>query len=311
MPEGPEVKRCSEFFIPFIKKELKEAVSLSDKGKFKDTPFNLLNGKTLKRVDVKGKVIVLRFGDISAISTLGMAGWWYPSVDQISQEIRERKVYYLGKMIEISEVIQKAINVARFKLSFENGDLYYCDQRNFGNFKIVSNEEADNKLNDLGLDVLMYTEQQRHSGECAKLAKAYIERFPNKTIGEALLDQSLFCGIGNIYRAESLYLAGMHPARKLSTIGPRGIAYIIGIANYVLMNAYVTESTMAYKISDLNMIIHHPDNKEQLEKALQINSEAVCRGHLVYGRSVDIFGRTVSTSNIGGRTSWYVKDTQF
>jgi endonuclease VIII len=34
---------------------------------------------------------------------------------------------------------------------------------------------------------------------------------PNRTIGEALLDQQTVAGIGNVYRAETLFLRGVHP----------------------------------------------------------------------------------------------------
>ena len=34
-----------------------------------------------------------------------------------------------------------------------------------------------------------------------------------KPIGALLLDQSVIAGIGNVYRAELLYLAGIHPDR--------------------------------------------------------------------------------------------------
>lgn len=33
-------------------------------------------------------------------------------------------------------------------------------------------------------------------------------------IGSLLLDQSVLCGVGNVYRAEALFVAGIHPARS-------------------------------------------------------------------------------------------------
>lgn len=40
------------------------------------------------------------------------------------------------------------------------------------------------------------------------------------SIGEALLDQSLVAGIGNVYRAEMLFAHGMHPERPAGTVDP-------------------------------------------------------------------------------------------
>jgi formamidopyrimidine-DNA glycosylase len=34
-----------------------------------------------------------------------------------------------------------------------------------------------------------------------------------QAIGALLLDQSVLCGVGNVYRAEALFIVGIHPAR--------------------------------------------------------------------------------------------------
>jgi endonuclease-8 len=41
---------------------------------------------------------------------------------------------------------------------------------------------------------------------------------PERTIGEALLDQTRLAGIGTIYRAETLFLRGVHPWTKVSQV---------------------------------------------------------------------------------------------
>ena len=44
-------------------------------------------------------------------------------------------------------------------------------------------------------------------------AWAAIRERPRRPIGDALLDQSVLAGVGNIYRNEALFLAGIHPLR--------------------------------------------------------------------------------------------------
>lgn len=39
-------------------------------------------------------------------------------------------------------------------------------------------------------------------------------------IGVAVMDQSVVAGVGNVYRAESLYVHGIHPARPANTVTP-------------------------------------------------------------------------------------------
>jgi endonuclease-8 len=41
---------------------------------------------------------------------------------------------------------------------------------------------------------------------------------PSRTIGEALLDQRVVAGIGNIYKSESLFLCGLHPWRTVGSL---------------------------------------------------------------------------------------------
>jgi endonuclease VIII len=51
-------------------------------------------------------------------------------------------------------------------------------------------------------------------------ARRELLRRPRRTIGDALLDQRLLAGVGNIYRAEALFLSGIHPLRRSSTVRP-------------------------------------------------------------------------------------------
>jgi endonuclease VIII len=44
-------------------------------------------------------------------------------------------------------------------------------------------------------------------------ALAELARRPRRSVGDALLDQRVLAGVGNIYRAEALFLTGIHPKR--------------------------------------------------------------------------------------------------
>jgi endonuclease-8 len=48
--------------------------------------------------------------------------------------------------------------------------------------------------------------------------RAALERRPDRPIGDALLDQRVLAGAGNIYRNEALFLAGIHPLRPSGRI---------------------------------------------------------------------------------------------
>src|SRR5262245_32931391 len=51
-----------------------------------------------------------------------------------------------------------------------------------------------------------------------KAAWQTLQKRPKRTIGDALLDQRILAGVGNIYRNEALFLTGIHPLRHVRTV---------------------------------------------------------------------------------------------
>ena len=45
-----------------------------------------------------------------------------------------------------------------------------------------------------------------------------LQKRPRRAIGDALLDQRVLAGVGNIYRAEALFLTGIHPLRPSGSV---------------------------------------------------------------------------------------------
>src|SRR5205823_2577276 len=55
---------------------------------------------------------------------------------------------------------------------------------------------------------------------------------PARPVGEALLDQRTLAGVGNIYKAETLFLRGVDPWRPVGEVA--GLAALIGLAQRLL-----------------------------------------------------------------------------
>jgi endonuclease-8 len=49
-------------------------------------------------------------------------------------------------------------------------------------------------------------------------ARAALAKRPRRAVGDALLDQTVLAGVGNIYRAEALFVAGIHPLRQAKSV---------------------------------------------------------------------------------------------
>jgi len=51
-----------------------------------------------------------------------------------------------------------------------------------------------------------------------------------RSIGDALLDQRLVAGIGNVLRSETLFLAGLHPQRSIASLAAGDLEAVVDIA---------------------------------------------------------------------------------
>jgi endonuclease-8 len=80
-----------------------------------------------------------------------------------------------------------------------------------GLVELVRTSQEDRVVGHLGPDLL---------GPGWDLAEAVrrLRRHPDRPIGEALLDQTCLAGIGNLYKAETLFLRGVHPWRATGDV---------------------------------------------------------------------------------------------
>lgn len=79
--------------------------------------------------------------------------------------------------------------------------------------ELITEEKRREILARLGPDPL------RDDAEPA-LARAKLGKRPDRPIGDALLDQRVIAGAGNIYRNEALFLTGIHPLRPSGRVSP-------------------------------------------------------------------------------------------
>jgi endonuclease-8 len=83
------------------------------------------------------------------------------------------------------------------------GPLAYADLRGATTCKLVSEESVANLLARLGPDPLRPDADPDKAFHRIRLSK--------KPVGALLMDQSVLAGVGNVYRAESLFRARLHP----------------------------------------------------------------------------------------------------
>lgn len=98
--------------------------------------------------------------------------------------------------------------------AFSDGTtLEFSDMRKFGWLRAVKTSAVETlpSIASLGIDALspQLTEER---------FQALFSKKQEHRIGTALLEQNLIAGIGNIYRSEALFLAGILPTRRIGTL---------------------------------------------------------------------------------------------
>jgi len=175
-----------------------------------DTP---LAGRTVESVTAEGKWIVMRFsGDLILLTHMLMSGSWHiyrPG------EKWQRPRLDMRIVIETAEWIAVAFRVP------------------VAEFHTAETLLRRKGVGNLGPKVLA-------EGFDAEEAIANLRSQPDLEIGVALLSQRLIAGLGNIFKSEVCFAAGIHPFRLVSSLSDAEMRSLMSAA-VKLMKANITE----------------------------------------------------------------------
>lgn len=122
---------------------------------------------------------------------------------------------------------------------FDNGDrLVFQDQRHFGFMRVARTAEVPNLPEIRKLAPEPFSDAFSIEFLFASL------RASSRTIKEFLIDQSRVCGLGNIYAAEALFRAGIHPAKRANTLSRPRTAPLHRAIREILTEAIDAGSTL-------------------------------------------------------------------
>lgn len=111
-------------------------------------------------------------------------------------------------------VDERRESAPRLQLEFDNGEL---------NFYSCSVQLIDGKLDDLydwRADIMSDAWDPR-------LARKKLKAMPDTPVCDALLDQNVFAGVGNIIKNEVLYRVRVHPLSTVGALPPRKLGELI------------------------------------------------------------------------------------
>ncbi len=118
------------------------------------------------------------------------------------------------------------------RFDLENGKLFYADLRQFGTIEALRKDELLHhpSLLKLGREPFDLTAEEFYS----------LLKGRRRKLKALLLDQSVIAGLGNIYVDETLFRAGLHPAREASSLSFKEASNLHQIICEVLQEAIAT-----------------------------------------------------------------------
>lgn len=215
MPELPEVETVRRTLKNFIlNKEIQSVDVYYDKIIDGDTDefINAVTHQTIRDIDRVGKYLIFLLDDVAFVSHLRMEGKYH--------------------IVSCHEPLTKHTHMS-FHLKDE--DLRYIDTRKFGRLQLVDryNYRQQLPLSKLG-------DEPFNIDEAILYQKLHHSSLPIKT---ALLDQSIMCGIGNIYANEICFLMKLDPRTKASRLSKQRVKELKQVSIDVLNKAIAQGGT--------------------------------------------------------------------
>ncbi len=208
MPEGDTIHRVAlRFGAALVGKEIVTAEAPSARSPIHSRACELA-GRTLEKAEARGKHLLLHFsGDRVVHSHLGMNGRWFVRADGRLPYGRPWLVLGSGPAI-----------------ANQNGGKI---------LRITSAARARNDpvLLQLGPDPLA------PGYDPAVATERLLAYEPTVPVGEALLDQTLIAGIGNVIRIEACFLPRVSPWRRVADLEPEEARAIVDATGWVMKTA--------------------------------------------------------------------------
>ena len=227
-----------------------------------------IENKTFKDITTCGKWLLFNLGEKTMLSHLRMEG----------------KYFYVPS----GEKITKHDHVI---FNLDNGyDLCYNDVRKFGKILTIDT----NKVKDCP-----YIKKLGLEPDDKKLTSTYLlEKLKAKKIPikEALLDQTIINGLGNIYANEVLFAASINPFKRACDIKENEATKIICEASRIIARAFeLGGTTIKSYTSSLGVIGHYQDE-------LKVQSRE--------GQSCFICNTPIKRKKLNGRSVFYCDKCQ-
>jgi endonuclease VIII len=205
MAEGDTILRAARRLDEALAGQRVEARAPSPRGH--SLGLQRLDGLTVVAVEPHGKNLLFDFGELALHSHLGMNGSWhvYPSGARWRKPAGAAWALLRG---EVQEAVQ------------------------FGGptLRVMPAARLRRELSRLGPDILAPDFD-------LTAAVAALRARPERQLGDALLDQHLVAGIGNIFKSESCFAARLDPWARIADLSDEGLERVLAAARDLMLEA--------------------------------------------------------------------------
>lgn len=260
------------------------SVNIRNKKSFSGSPETLVNQKVIE-ISRRAKILIIKLSRDYLLIHLKMTG----QLIFIPNGATEKEMV-VGGHPDPAYSFTLPHKHTHVIFEFDHGTLYFNDLRKFGWIKVVSNiEEVQYHVRALGPE---YTWPEFTLDYFSHA----LSRKKKMTVKQALLDQALLAGLGNIYADETLFAAAVHPTRRVTELKPNEIRSIYQEIPKILIRAlqHGGTSSQHYRQADGKMGTYL----------------AVARVYKREGQPCLTCSSTIHRIKIAGRSSHYCPNCQ-
>ena len=262
MPELPEVETVVRTLEGMIKGRTVTCVTVRFAGIIEGDPEEFrrtLQGQSFQNFERRGKYLIFRMDSCVLVCHLRMEGKFY--------------------VMNPGDPLNRHMHVL-FDLD-DGRQLRYHDTRKFGRMEIFPAGTDFTRFRELGPEPFDEAFSPEYIHRCRLGRKTPLKSF--------LLDQSVACGLGNIYADEVLFACGLRPGRSCSRITRRDEENICRETRRILRLAIAAGgTTIRSYTSSLGV-------SGLFQNDCLVHEQKICR----------ICGSEIRVRRIGGRSSYY------
>lgn len=282
MPELPEVETIKKKLAELLIGQEISAIKVQHPKSFLGQSQDLV-GLAISHINRKAKIIQLDFSSspLHLLIHLKMTG-------QLIYVDKKQKIG--GGHPTTSWINDLPGKHTRIIINFnKKSQLFFNDMRIFGWFKLVPDSLLDQEYLHYGPDI------NDPSLTSNYLAKQFSRR--SIPIKSALMMNSIVSGLGNIYASESLFRAGILPARPAKSLSQKEIEKLLTVSQLVINEAIELGGTTFD-----GKYVHVDGGSGEYQNKLLIYQQA--------GKSCPNCGSEIKRIKLGGRSSFYCESCQ-